>query len=159
MEHKCPKSFHHFQSINNRFISHCAHIYLTISVTHNHAGSTVIGAPYLCFEFGPVLVWYWLLNIFMWSWYQIFFPWYWVFFKDFNTSLVLVLGPRLIFGWYEADIYIYIPTIETSLKLIQGWYYLKSLPARYHVSFAIIQIHQHSHSKQLQELWQSSFLP
>jgi hypothetical protein len=54
-----PKSFHHFQLINNRFISHCAHIYLTISVILNHAGTTVIEqAPYLCFEFGPVLVWY-----------------------------------------------------------------------------------------------------
>ncbi len=48
--------------------------------------------------------------------------WYWVpfFFKNFYTSLVLVLNPRLICDWYKAG-NIIIPCTETGIKLVQDW--------------------------------------
>jgi hypothetical protein len=38
-------------------------------------------------------------------------------FQNFHTSLVFVLGPRLIFGWYEADKYI--PDTEIGLPFLK----------------------------------------
>lgn len=48
--------------------------------------------------------------------------------KNFCTSVVLVLGSRLIFQWYEEE-NIFTPGNENGddIELVQGWYYLKSL--------------------------------
>jgi len=52
---KLPSFSAHKQQV---YIPLCTHVLNHFSYSH-HAGSTVIeGAPYLCFEFGPVLVWY-----------------------------------------------------------------------------------------------------
>ncbi len=56
-----------------------------------------------------------------------------------HTNLVLELCPRLIFGRYEAGIYMYIPGIETGIKLVQGWYYLRSLPGWYQYKLVLVQ--------------------
>jgi len=40
---------------------------------------------------------------------------------------VLVLGSQLIFGNYEAHKYIF--DIENNIKLVQGWYHLRSMPS------------------------------
>jgi hypothetical protein len=62
-------------------------------------------------QYIPILVTYWFLNIPACLWYQIFFLVHFllvfvlgIFFKN-HTSMVLVLVPRLIFCWYEVDIY------------------------------------------------------
>jgi hypothetical protein len=52
--------------------------------------------------------------------------WYWYLvsllgtFSNFHTSLLLLWGPRLIFGWYQADIYKYICGFETCIKQVEG---------------------------------------
>ncbi len=40
---------------------------------------------------------------------------------------MLVFGSQLIFGKYEAHKYIF--DIENNIKLVQGWYHLRSLPS------------------------------
>ncbi len=49
-------------------------------------------------------------------------------FRDFSMSLVLVLGPRLIFCLYDTHmiIYIYIPDFENGMKVIWARYCLLS---------------------------------
>jgi hypothetical protein len=45
--------------------------------------------------------------------------------KKKNTGLVhLVLGPKHNFEWWQGK---YIPGITSCIKLMEGWYYLKSL--------------------------------
>ncbi len=54
--------------------------------------------------------------------------WYWYLvsllgtFSNFHNSLVVLWGSRLIFGWYQADIYISLCVcgIETCIKQVEG---------------------------------------
>jgi hypothetical protein len=64
--------------------------------------------------FGPVFSSYQHLNITAWSLYSVLFitPY----------DLVLVLGPRLIFVWCGTGIL----SVETDIKLLQDWYYIRS---------------------------------
>jgi len=50
---------------------------------------------------------------------------YWVLLKHFHSTMVLVLGSRLGFGWCEESIYD-IHEIRNGIKLVQGRYYLSS---------------------------------
>ncbi len=100
----------------------------------------------------PVLVWYQLLDLLAQSWYWILseifhsslvrvLSTFWNFhtnlilvsglFQTFQTSLALILGPRLIFGWYQAGISL---VFETGIKLVQGWYNLRSIRGWYKAS-------------------------
>jgi hypothetical protein len=44
--------------------------------------------------------------------------WYWVFFLNFHTSLVLVLGPRLIFAWCIEGIKLILVLVDVTMYLI-----------------------------------------
>jgi hypothetical protein len=50
------------------------------------------------------------------------------FFQNFHTSLVLLMGPRMICGWYnKIGTKLVLPQVPTRLVLVYGWYCLRLL--------------------------------